>query len=407
MRISLMVAVLGLFLSQAVVSQPAWGAISNKFEEYEGGSEAAEQKLIDRLKANFKFVQAAGATGKKLNRGTHSKGTCADGTFEVFDAAKAAKAAKLNPNGDEQILKILNLGLFSKADTYTTRVRFANGRSVIGKDTDPDVRALSMSIDLKNGKRQDFSMNSVTTFPIESLTAFNVFLESSLKPAIAAKIAAAGIQDPEEAKKKGAEAMEKAKKAFEASLTADEAAALKRTQANGAKVVSEPSASYRTEVYWSGTAFKHGEDAAVKYILTPCDGKVVKKTPEGAGKDYLQEEITDFVNNSKDQVCFTFGVQFLDAKNMEDGGKKLTAIEWVENPTYDWDAAGVDTYVVGELKVTPKSIYAPEKCDDPANAIDVSTNTFAEHAPMGRINRGRTAVEAQSRIDRAASAAKL
>ncbi len=87
---------------------------------------------------------------------------------------------------------------------------------------------------------------------------------------------------------------------------------------------------------------------------------------------------------------------------MELNGKKFSVKEWVENPTLDWDAAGVPAYEVASLSVAQESLLTDDECNDPKNAIDVAGNALAEHAPLGRINRARSVVEAQSRKLRAA-----
>ena|GEM_PF-1325749 len=376
----------------------ATAAISTEFEEYEGGSEAAEKALMDRLAKNFVFVQGAGATKGKLNRGTHSKGVCAKGEFTVVDVAKA------NPQASKEIVESVSKGLFATPGAYPVPfLRFANGKSGIGKDTDPDVRALSFSVDMGKKGKQDFSLNSVTTFPIESLTAFNLFLEAGLKPAIAAKIAAAKETDPTKAAEAGKVASAAASKAFFEGLSAEEKALLGRTKANGDNVTSEGASSYRKKEYWSGTAFKLGDKLAIKTWMVPCNEEVDHQTPPGSSENYLQDEFKTYVaDKSKDAICFTFFVQPLDATAMELNGKKFSVKEWVENPTLDWDAAGVPAYEVASLSVAQESLLTDDECNDPKNAIDVAGNALAEHAPLGRINRARSVVEAQSRKLRAA-----
>ena len=124
-------------------------------------AEENEEALVESLIEMFAGIQAANASPEgKLYRGTHSKGTCAAGTFEVFDLA------------DDK----LRVGLFAKPGSYATRVRVANGASGIFPDTDDDARALSMGVDLGDGRRQDFSMNNDSIFPIDSLRSFTLLI---------------------------------------------------------------------------------------------------------------------------------------------------------------------------------------------------------------------------------------
>src|SRR5690606_8255352 len=112
------------------------------------------------------------------------------GSFEVLDIGDQ------NPGLKAEALRNLAVGVYSRPEIYPVPyLRFANGKSGLNSDTDPDVRALSFSVELPSG-RQDFSMNSVSIFPIESLAAFNLILEAQLVPARASMQAAAKETDP-------------------------------------------------------------------------------------------------------------------------------------------------------------------------------------------------------------------
>ena len=79
--------VLALLIPMPVVGQDLYSerieaANKNPLEQTEENEEALVESLIEI----FAGVQAANASPEgKLYRGTHSKGTCAAGTFEVFD----------------------------------------------------------------------------------------------------------------------------------------------------------------------------------------------------------------------------------------------------------------------------------------------------------------------------------
>ena len=85
-------------------------------------------------------------------------------TLEIFDVAKTA--------GDPALAARLARGLFAKPGAYQATVRFANAASTFQKDSKPDVRALSFSVDVPAGAigpdatRLDYSMNNAPTFPI-------------------------------------------------------------------------------------------------------------------------------------------------------------------------------------------------------------------------------------------------
>lgn len=361
--------------------------ISAEFERYENGSKAAEQALIDALVAKIALLQQINRdpqTGK-LHRGTHAKGvTCANAEFEVFDVAG------VNPDAPAEMIPKLGQGLYRVPRRYPARARFANGLAKKGDDKDPDERALSFSVDLGNGARQDFSMNSAAIFPIASLEAFNLVFMHSLKEGIKAG------KGGDEAKKYVAS------QAYLWTLLLRLPEML-RTRRNAANVTGRKVNSYRQTCYWSGTAFRHGRTDAVKYIAVPSDGEFLGDPPANAGTDYLRDDLENWINVQAKPLSFDFRLQFLDADAMHLGGKRYPAWHWVEDPTLDWDAAGAKDYLVGRLTLPPGSIAAD--CDDPAifPAFDVTGNSLAEHKPLGRINRGRAIVEVKSRDNRAST----
>jgi hypothetical protein len=362
--------------------------LSPEFERYENGSEAAERALIEALAVKIGFLQQFHRDRRtgRLHCGTHAKGmTCGDARFEVLDVAAA------NPGAPADVVARLRRGLFRAPASYPARARFANGVSEPRDDRLPDERALSFSVDLGDGRRQDFSMNSASIFPIPSLSAFNfVFTLSLLK-----------------GRREG-----KASDAAKAYLNSRLRAALRpgtlaripeavRTIRSALRVTRRPVASFRRTYYWSGTAFSHGEADAVKYLMAPCLGEALGPPPEGAGANFLQEDLREGVNTRAEPLAFDFRVQFLDAARMKVNGRSYEPWRWVEDPTLDWDAAGAADWLVARLTIAPGSIA--DDCDDPAlfPAFDVCANSLPEHKPLGRINRGRAVVELRSRENRA------
>lgn len=234
-------------------------------------------------------------------------------------------------------------------------------------------------------------MNSAYIFPIPSLAAFNfVFMLSLIKGARAGKAS-------DEAKKylkshlKNALSMQTLRKIPEGV----------RTLSNAIKVTRRKVLNFRQTGYWSGTAFRHGDRDAIKYAAMPCDGEVLGRPPKDAGLDYLQKDLRDWVNVQARPVSFDFRLQILDADKMHLKGKKYPAWQWVEDPTLNWDEAGVRDFLVGRLTIPPRSIS--DDIDDPAifPMFDVTGNSLPEHKPLGRINRGRAIVELRSRDNRA------
>lgn len=362
--------------------------ISAEFERYETGTQAGEQALIDELVEKIGLLQYANRdpqTGR-LHRGTHAKGVlCRNAEFEVFDVAAA------NPGIPEDMVGELRLGLYRSPGRYGAWARFANGLSEKGHDTKPDERALSFSVDLGDGERQDYSMNSAAIFPIPSLSAFNFVFMLSLIKAIRAGRA------NDAAKRYVASRLRNAVRPRTIARIPEAV----RTLRHALQVTRRPVNTLRQTYYWSGTAFRHGDRHAVKHIAVPCEGEVLGPPPPQAGADYLFEDLRNSVNSQARPASFDFRLQFLDAERMHLAGRKFPAWRWVEDPTLDWDAAGAKDYLVGRLTIAAGSIE--DDTDDPSRfpAFDVTGNSRAEHKPLGRINRGRAIVELKSRDNRA------
>src|SRR5262245_51082043 len=126
---------------------------------HEADDIAAIIRGILAIQAKFAHAQH-----RALGRGTHTKGICVGGTFEVFDLSTTIP--------DKVLAARLARGLYAKPGVYPAIVRFANARSFLTRDTKKDVRALSFSLQVPAGvigavpTRLDYSMNNGTTFPI-------------------------------------------------------------------------------------------------------------------------------------------------------------------------------------------------------------------------------------------------
>ena len=131
-----------------------------------------EDADISEIVASIIAVQAGFADRQRrpLGRGTHTKGVCVRGTFEVFDLSKTID--------DPALAARLARGLYTKPGAYPATVRFANAASTVNPDRKLDVRAMSFAVELPGGvlgpepARHDFSMNNAPTFPIDDVRAF-------------------------------------------------------------------------------------------------------------------------------------------------------------------------------------------------------------------------------------------
>lgn len=310
-------------------------------------------------------VQAAYAVqqNRPPGRGTHTKGTCARATFEVFDVA-----AKFT---DPALASRLAHGLFARPGVYPATVRFANARSFVAPDREADIRAISFAVELPEGApvpRQDFSMQTAGTFPIDNVHDFATFLRVSSAASTAEKMRALSRFSP-------AELLQ-----------------FIRTAAIGGAQMYLKTGAYQKNRYWSTVPFRNGPSEAAKFDLTPSPSNPAQ--PLANDPDALQNEIARHLNEDRQMSTWEFGVQLLEPAVMTHRGRRHDASYWVEHASVDWKESQAPFYPVGRLTLEPKSVMSAEECQ--AQHIDVNVNRFPEHEPIGGINRARHAAERAS-----------
>lgn len=321
-----------------------------------------EDQYISTIRAGILFQQGkvADNNGGKHLRGTHAKGVCVGGEMEIFDVEESLGA----------VAKRIKKGMFSEPGRYVTQVRFANGGGSIAPDQEPDVRAVSFSMQmpqrLSNAQgRMDFAMNDATTFPINDAEVFaDLMIVRKL-----GKDKALRVIGLDRLKKVGA------------------ALAIGSTQEKPAK---HP---FQKSRYWSTVPFALGDDEAVKYSLKPCSENQAKDLT--SHPNTLSREMIRHVQQDIQLACFDFQVQLLEpAKMKTDSGETKAADYWVENATIEWPEIQAPFYKVGRLTLLGDSAIDPVSCDQ--RSIDVSGNNNAIHRGLGSINRARTSAEAAS-----------
>jgi mono/diheme cytochrome c family protein len=335
-----------------------------------------EQQDIADIVAGLLAIQARFARLQKrpLARGTHAKGVCARGTLEIFDIAKTA--------GDPALAARLARGLFAKPGTYQAAVRFANAASTFQKDTAPDVRGVSFSLDVPAGAagpaatRLDYSFNNAPTFPINNAHDFAALM----------RVKAAG----------GAFAQLRAL----LSLSFADLKGVIQTARKGLRQQRGPLKPYQQTRYWSNVPFMHGQDEAVKLSVLPAPDNAGR--PIGKGKNVLRDELARHLNEDP-PASFDFQVQLLEPSRMTLNGQARDATFWVENASAEWPEAQAPFYTVGRLTLQPKSMLSDEECA--AQFIDVTKFALPEHRPIGSINRARWIAESASRKMRLSGAA--
>src|SRR5256885_16881601 len=98
-----------------------------------------EKVVIEEIVEKSLLLQARSAAQqhRPIGRGTHVKGVCVRGQFQVFD---------VNPGRDEGLAMRLTKGIFAKRGIYPTIVRFGNSDPRNNSDFKADVRSLSFSV---------------------------------------------------------------------------------------------------------------------------------------------------------------------------------------------------------------------------------------------------------------------
>jgi hypothetical protein len=333
-----------------------------------GQDRAAEEADIAEIVQGFLALQAraAGPDGR-LHRGTHAKGVCARAEFEVFDVA-----AGRDPALAERLAK----GIYAKPAIYPATVRFSNSDPNVNADFKPDVRALSFAVELApggvtgaslNGARQDYSLQSATTLPINDVHEFAVLARVLSASSPARSLWSSPFRD---------------KWVFARSLIKA------KLQAHHA---IRP---YQQLRYWSNVPFRHGSADVVKYSATPCAGDAARPLQQNY-PNALKDELIRHLNEDSTMSSFDFALQLLDTETMTYRGKRRDADFWIENASVEWKEAQAPFYTVGRLTLLPRSQLSADA--SAAMYIDVTENSTPDSLPVGGVNRARWHAEVASR----------
>ncbi len=305
----------------------------------------------------------AASQHRPLARGTHAKGICAIGQFEVNDVIATMP--------DRALATRLARGLYATPAKYSATVRFANADSNVNPDEQHDVRALSFSLDpTGTHPRLDFSTNDRSTFPINDAHAFATTVKVVTAPSMARGVWGLSFMD---------------KLAFA------------RTAVLGYEQEHQQTLPYQRRRYWSTVPFRHGPSDVIKYSATPCASNPGGDLRPG-DPNALQNELIRHLDGDTQMSCFDFGLQLLDTSTMTYWGRRRDASFWIENASIAWPEAEAPFHTVGRLTLNAKSQLAPPACE--AHHIDVTENSTPDSAPLGSINRARWRAESASRAAR-------
>lgn len=329
-----------------------------------GEGEYTQEIVAGILHAQARF---ANAQHRPLGRGTHTKGVCVRGTFEVHDLAATI--------ADPALRARLSQGFFARPGTYPATIRFANADSKVAPDSVDDVRAISFSVELPAGVaadvavRHDFSMNNGPTFPINDVRAFAMLLRVLEADGAMAKL-----------------------KAFLGSPLRDMAGFL-ATAIRGKLATRNSVHPYQSLRYWSTVPFRHGPDEAAKYSLAARPDNLAR-VPE-PGDNMLRDELLRHVDVDPRMSAFDFQVQLLEPDVMTRGFFRRDPTYWVENASVEWKESQAPFHTVGTLRLLPGSQLDAEASD--AFYVDVVEHSTPETHPIGSLNRARWFAESASR----------
>lgn len=334
---------------------------------------ADEGRYISEIVRSLLLIQASTAAQEKepLARGTHAKGSAAHAEFEVLDVYANGRSPALAAR--------LAQGIFAHPGKYRAVVRFANALSAQASDANPDVRAMSFSVDVPDkllgpgATRADFSLNSATTFPMNDAHAFASFILVMAAPGVGGKL-----------------------KLLLLLPLKDVWGFLKVAFLGVMQQRRTPKVAYQQQRYWSTTPFQHGPEDAAKYSATPNPLNPSKF--ENAGFNCLQDELARHVNEDARMSEWDFGVQFLDTERMTRFGRRRPATFWVENAAVEWREDQAPFHPVARLRLLPKAMLTPE--ETAAQYIDVTGNSTPDTRPLGGTNRARWFAERASRSAR-------
>lgn len=324
----------------------------------------AEPAVIEEITKVVLTMQANAAKTqhRPLRRGTHAKGTCARAQFEVLDVWAGP---------DPALAARLAVGIFAKPGIYPAVVRFGNSDSTVKSDWKKDVRSLSFYIETPAGDgitRQDFSLQSAITLPLNDAPTFLAFMKVFTAPSPARALW---------------------------SLSGHQKMQAFRTLARvGVQISQQAIHPYQQLRYWSNVPFRHGPKDVVKYSATPRRDNQARLLQKD-NPNCLQEELVRHLNDDNPVSSFDFGVQLLDPEKMTWKGKHWDASFWIENASVEWDEAQSPFHTVARLTLLPKSQLSAE--DGEAVYFDVNGNSTPDTTPLGSINRARWAGEVASR----------
>ncbi|MEM9220149.1 MAG: catalase [Cyanobacteria bacterium P01_F01_bin.150] len=361
------------------------------FTEYPERNEHKYYKKVTTV-TRKRMDDLYGNTSKAL-RDTHAKTQAAvKASLEIFDFNEEqikqaiAQCSSLSLNKLEDIS--LKQGLLAQAKTYPVWLRFANGRTSVENDYEPDTRSMSVKVIGVEGDRlfqsheqhtQDLIVQNAEIFFIESIRSYYGFFSSVARSKLFALLWL--LLHPKQRK------------------------ALK-------KITSRTPQSLLTEKYWSGSASALGLPAnfdpskpgvtpvtyplVVKYAFIPVSPQsphtplaeevrspddltqAQESGKKGKPDNYYQTEMSKALVRPDAEYCWDFQIQV-----------QTVPVHSIDNVTVVWPETEAPFFTVGRMTVKHQTIDNPSQLEFAENLQFSPWNGLEVHRPVGALNRLR------------------
>lgn len=258
--------------------------------------------------------------------------------------------------------------VFGQPQTFDAFVRFSNGTLTIGADDSSPITGLAVKLvgvpgakileSSRTAVTQDFLMVNLAALPTVNANDFIELTKVQEKGGLA--LAHYALTHP-------------------------------RIALRLVPLATRTTASVRTESYWAGGAYMHG-DIAVKYSAKPCAGTPAA-TPT-TGDNRLRAELAPHL--ASNGVCFDFFVQ-----RQRDALKQP-----IEDTAVAWEPADTAPVKIGRLTIPPTTLgtAATNAVEAQCDALSFNPwNAAPEHRPLGHVNRSRKHAYEASRQMRGAA----
>jgi hypothetical protein len=329
-------------------------------------------------------------------RDTHVKTHGAvKGSLEIFDFDETALKQKLVQNTaltENQINQIsLKQGLLAVSKQYPVWLRFANGRTDIKNDYEPDARSMSVKImgvegerltESHESKNQDIIAQNAEIFFIKTIQDYQSFFKAAMRSRMSALFKLAPL--------------------VWLFLHPKQFSALKT-------VTQRFPNSLLTESYWSGSAYALGlpanfdpskmglqsqtYPAVIKYKFTPISAEspdqilpeqsrsqaqIEQAKTEKTEDNYYRNQLIAALAKPEAQYCWDFQIQFQTLPEMS-----------IDDVTITWNETESPFFTVGRLTVQQQIIDSPQQDEFAENLRFSPWNGLAVHRPVGALNRLR------------------